>query len=291
MEIKLKNKIVICLLKIHISMLFLFIVSFNISSQSLKDAWSTEPVLKIPESVLFDQTNNRCYVSAINGHPERKNGEGFISIMDKQGNIIKLKWATGLNAPKGMDIKGDMLYVTDIDRVAVINTKTGEVIKFIDVPGSIFLNDVATGPDGNVYVTDTRQGVVYVLKNDKPEIWSSDKYLEGVNGITVENEYLLIGSKGYLLKGNTSTKELIVVTEVPIQIDGLIPIGNDQYIVSAWTGKVLFIYSDKGHKELFDSKPLHFHTADMEYLREEELLLIPTFTDRVIAKKLVIPSQ
>ena len=262
-------------------------ISIPTFSQSLKDAWSTPPVLKVPESVLYVPETNKLYVSNINGKPAEKNGEGFISIMNKKGKITDLKWVTGLNAPKGMDVKGNKLYVSDIDRVAVIDTKTSKVQKYIDVPGAVFLNDVAAGPDGNIYVTDTRQGVIYVLKNDKPEIWSSDKKLKGVNGITVENGELLIGSQGYLLKGNTKTGEISVISEVPIQIDGLIPLGNGKYVVSAWAGQVLYLSPGKEPKELFNSKPLKFHTADMGYIPEKKLLLIPTSTDRVIAKELM----
>jgi len=268
-----------------------FMWFFHISySQSLTQVWSTEKVLKVPESVLFNPVNNLIYISNINGKPTEKNGEGFISLMNKKGKITELKWATGLNAPKGMDVKGDILYVSDIDRVVEIDLKTGKTIKVISFPGAIFLNDVTTGPDGNIYVTDTRQGVVYVLKSDKPEIWSSDILLKGVNGITVENGYLLIGSQGYLLKGDTNTKKLSVIAEVQIQIDGLIPLGDGQYVVSAWIGKMLFLSPGAPPKELLDSKPLDFHTADIGYIPEKNLLLIPTFTNKVIAKKLELPK-
>ena len=268
-------------------LLALMLLSAPLFAQSLKDAWETKPVLKTPESVLHNKENGLYYISNINGKPAEKNGKGFISVMDKHGKIIELKWATGLNAPKGMDVKDGKLYVSDIDRVTVIDTKTGNVLKFIDIPGSMFLNDVAAGPDGNIYVTDTRKGVIYVLKSDVPSVWSNDVHLKGVNGITVENGRLLIGSQGYLLRGDTRTGKITVVTEVPIQIDGLIPLGNERYVVSAWTGKILYLAPAKAPKELFDAKPLHFHTADMGYIPEKKLLLIPTFTDRMIAREIV----
>ncbi len=236
---------------------------------------------------MHNKENGLYYISNINGKPAEKNGEGFVSVIYKHGKIKELKWATGLNAPKGMDVIDGKLYVSDIDRVALIDTKTGKVLKFIDIPGSVFLNDVAAGPDGNIYVTDTRKGVIYVLKSDVASVWSNDEHLKGVNGITVENGSLLIGSQGYLLRGDTKTGKVTVVTEVPIQIDGLVPLGHDRYVVSAWAGKILYLSPGKAPKELFDAKPLNFHTADMSYLPEKKLLLIPTFTDRMIAKEIV----
>ncbi len=275
--------------RVVLTVLVLAYLTSSAFSQSLKEVWSTDRILKVPESVLYNPQNKMLYVSNINGKPAEKNNSGFISILNTKGVIINLKWATGLNAPKGMDIKGDKLYVSDIDRLAEIDINTGKVIKYISFPGATFLNDVATGTNGNIYVTDTRQGVVYILKSDKPEIWSRDILLKGVNGITVEKDYLLIGSQGYLLKGNTNTGKLTVIAEMPIQIDGLIPLGNGQYVVSAWIGKVLFISPGAPPKEIYSSESLNFNTADMGYIPEKNLLLIPTFTDRVIAKKLVLP--
>lgn len=266
--------------------IYAFTFFINISfSQSLTKVWSTKEVLKVPECVLYNPDNRLLYVSNINGKPTEKNGAGFITILNEQGKIKNLKWATGLNAPKGMDIKGDRLYVSDIDRLAEIDLNSGEVIRFISFPGAIFLNDVATGYDGKIYVTDTRKGVVYVLKDGKPEIWSSDELLNGVNGITVENGKLLIGTQGYLLKGDTKTGKLNTVVKVPIQIDGLVPLGNGQYVVSAWMGKVLFISKENKLTELMNVEAENGHTADMGYIPAKKLLLIPDFKNKVVAKR------
>src|SRR5690606_21634879 len=60
-----------------------------------------------------------------------------------------------LHAPKGMAIKGDTLFVADIDTVRMFHRETGAVLGARGVPGATFLNDIAVGPDGTVYVSDS----------------------------------------------------------------------------------------------------------------------------------------
>ena len=62
-----------------------------------------------------------------------------------------------LDAPKGLAIVGDTLWVADINHVRAFNRRTGAPIADIDLSSqqATFLNDVAVGGDGAVYVTDT----------------------------------------------------------------------------------------------------------------------------------------
>jgi len=83
--------------------------------------------LRIPESVLYNPSEDIIYVSNINGKPTEKNGKGFISKVSLSGEILVLKWVTGLNAPKGSDIYQDSLYVADIDELVEIDLKTGRM--------------------------------------------------------------------------------------------------------------------------------------------------------------------
>ncbi|HAH23626.1 MAG TPA: ATP-binding protein, partial [Prolixibacteraceae bacterium] len=71
------------------------------SAQTLTKIWSTTAGIKTPESALFDAKSNKIYVSNIDGDPSKKDGNGFISILNADGKMEQLKWATGLNAPKG----------------------------------------------------------------------------------------------------------------------------------------------------------------------------------------------
>ena len=114
-----------------------------------------------PESVLYDPTADLYLVANINGNPAGTDDNGFISRVTPAGQVQTLKWIDGasaavtLNAPKGMAIAGDTLYVADITAVRMFDRTTGQAKGSVNVPGATFLNDAAAGPDGSIYVTDS----------------------------------------------------------------------------------------------------------------------------------------
>ncbi|MCK5077576.1 MAG: ATP/GTP-binding protein, partial [Calditrichia bacterium] len=115
------------------TLIFCIIALFSIlnaqTNPELIEKWATKAEFKTPESVLYNQNLNILYVANINGSPAEKNGEGFISQLSIDGKIVKLKWITGLNAPKGMGVFKNKLYVTDIDRIVEIDIKKNEITK------------------------------------------------------------------------------------------------------------------------------------------------------------------
>src|SRR4051812_20453469 len=110
---------------------------------------------KTPESVKYDAEQDVFFVSNVNGNPTAKDGNGAItkvradSLGASQPFIESGKNGVTLNAPKGMAIKGDTLWVADIDAVRSFNKKTGAPIASIDLRGqkATFLNDIAVGGD------------------------------------------------------------------------------------------------------------------------------------------------
>src|SRR2546422_179370 len=121
-----------------------------------------------PESVLHDSTQDIYFVSNINGSPTAKDNNGFISRVRPDGAIENLKFIEGgragvtLNAPKGLAVAGDTLWVADIDVVRAFNARTGapiDSVKFDSASagggGAVFLNDVTVASTGAIYVTDT----------------------------------------------------------------------------------------------------------------------------------------
>src|SRR3989441_12055605 len=83
-----------------------------------------------PESVLYDSAQDVYFVSNINGSPTAKDNNGFISRVRPDGAVENLKFIEGghngvtLHAPKGMALRGDTLWVADIDVVRAFDART-----------------------------------------------------------------------------------------------------------------------------------------------------------------------
>src|SRR5437660_2140809 len=116
-----------------------------------------------PESVLHDSAQDIYFVSNINGSPTAKDNNGFISRVRPDGAIENLKFIEGgragvtLNAPKGLALEGDTLWVADIDVVRAFDAKTGALIDTVSLAklGAVFLTDIVVGLSGALYITDT----------------------------------------------------------------------------------------------------------------------------------------
>ncbi|MFL5483911.1 MAG: SMP-30/gluconolactonase/LRE family protein [Gemmatimonadaceae bacterium] len=115
------------------------------------------------EALSFDPKLNVYFVSNINGDPGIKDGNGFITRITADGVVDSLHFIQGgrngvtLNAPMGSRVQGDTLWVLDVDVLRGFNARTGAALKSISLAaqGAGFLNDLAIGPDGDFYITDT----------------------------------------------------------------------------------------------------------------------------------------
>ena len=126
--------------------------------------------MKTPESVRYDADLDAYFVSNINGNPSQRDGNGFIVRVDA-GNTSSVamvvqggKNGATLNAPKGIAIVGDTLWVADIDVARAFNKRTGAPIATVDLKPmkATFLNDVVAGPNGAIYITDS--GILFDAK-------------------------------------------------------------------------------------------------------------------------------
>jgi len=240
--------------------------------------------LEVPESVLYDPAEKVLYVSCIHGKPTEKNGQGYLAKLSLQGKVLAPKWATGFNAPKGMGIAGETLYVTDIDRLHAVDKKTGKISRTIEVPGAKFLNDIAIDANGKVYVSDMVTRKVHRLegeKGDKLPVFVDTSAFKGANGLLAQGGDLLVGSEQGIVKVDLATAKATL--HVPVKgfgmIDGLKAYGDGAYLVSNWKGKTQLVQREGPTRVLLDTTADKVQSADFEYIADQRLLLIPTFFD------------
>jgi sugar lactone lactonase YvrE len=119
--------------------------------------------LRNPESVRYDPAQDAYFISNMFGYGSVKDGNGYIvrvNAADLNRSTVFIKSGTAgvtLDAPKGMAISGDTLWVTDIDKLRGFHRVTGAPLATIDFApaGAVLLNDVAVGANGEIRVTDT----------------------------------------------------------------------------------------------------------------------------------------
>ncbi len=286
---------------IYSSLIFLLIACHSKKQQkaelkyhiTLKSVWATDTVFKCPESVFFDKTHNVIYVSNINGEPAAIDGNGFMSKLTPQGKIIVLHWINGLNAPKGMDIYGNKLYVADINRVAEIDLLKDSISAFYPILGSKFLNDLTIDNEGGIYISDTQTNRIYYLKNGKSSVWLQSDSLNQPNGLYFDGDVLWHACSGNkeLQSINMEDKSITIFTTGVGYADGIAADGLGNFFVSDWNGEIFFVDSDGDKTKLLDTRDKKINSADINYMIESKILLIPTFNDNRIMAYSVIDNE
>jgi outer membrane protein assembly factor BamB len=153
-----------------------------------------------PESVI--QSGNKLFVSDIGVamEPAAKDGDGYIGVIDlKTGQLVDPHFlpAEGtLNAPKGMAIDGNTLYVADVDRIVAFDVVSRRKVAEIVIAGTGFLNDLALGK-GKLYASATDNGKIYAvdLKSLQYEALPVDS-IAGANGLLYVDSRLYCVSIG-----------------------------------------------------------------------------------------------
>ena len=287
-----------------IIILTVFLLNFTnkvvYSDDHMEIVWETEKIFELPESVIYDSKNEVLYVSNITDHPFKKDGTGYISKIGLDGSIIKKKWINKLNAPKGLTISNDKLYIADVDELVEVDIESGKIINKYKGYGSVCMNDVTADKYGNVYVGDTYNDTIYRLNQfGQLPAWF---YSPGLapNGIHIDNEEgnLIVGSWGAVMEGwgtpelkgslksiNIHTKKIKDLGKKPIgNLDGIESDGKGAYFVTDWTGAKLYRIKKNGKFKVIAE--VGKGAADHEVILDKNLVIIPIMAEgKVIALK------
>ena len=255
--------------------------------------WQAEG-LDGPESAVLESGEGVLYVSNVNGDAGAADGNGYISKLSLKGEILDKEWVTGLDAPKGLALHDGKLYVSDIDKLVVIDIATGQIVASHEASGATFLNDVSAHEDGRVFVSDMMQNQIWMLEGDQLELWLEDEALGNPNGVLAEGDRLLIATwgkpkedfstdvPGQLKAIDYETKEIQSLGDEPVgNLDGLEADGQGGYLVTDWLSGVLYTFDADGKAEMV--MDLNQGSADHEYVEGEKLVVIPMMMDGTVA--------
>jgi sugar lactone lactonase YvrE len=262
----------------------------------LVKAWETPADFKIPESVLYDPARKVLYVSSYNRALAANVNVGFLSKVKLNGEIEKLDWVTGLDGPCGMGMYGGKLYVVEFSgNLVEIDPDSGQVLNKYRAPDSKFLNDMVIDEQGNIYISDTSPplgytSLIYRFKDGGFEVWKEGEEIDRANGLFIHGGKLLVGNTGDgIFKAiDLQTKEVSPIACLGGGvIDGIRVDNAGNYLVSHWEGPVFLITPEGRVTQVLDLWPESLNVADFEFVKEQNLLVIPTFIgNKVVAYKL-----
>jgi sugar lactone lactonase YvrE len=220
------------------------------------------------------------------------------------GTVENLKWIDGsrpdirLNAPKGMAIHGDTLFVSDIDTVRVFSMSSQAELPGRGVPGATFLNDLTLGPDGTLYVSDSGMtgefkpngsDAVYRFEKSGPKSVVKGTWLAQPNGLAAGAEGLTIvanGGKAVVRIPPGSTRADTLATLPGGGVDGLIREDANNLFASSWETKTVY-HIDVAGKTAHAIVTGVESPADIGFDSKRRVILIPVFTqNRIEIRKL-----
>ena len=253
--------------------------------------------LHAPVCVLYDQDQDIYFVSNINGAGTARDNNGYIARVSPDGRQLTPRFIEGgrgavrLDAPKGLAILGDELWVADIDTVRSFNRRTGRPVRSVKMPspGGLFLNEMTTGPDQAVYVTDTRLEFhgddashlgpdrVFRIGKDGAATVALEGDLEAPSGIAwdrVHQRFLITGLQGtHIFEWRLGTRSASPVWKGVGGYDGIVLDGSS-WLVSSLDGAGIYAIRDGSEQSIIDRLTT---PAAIGFDPKRRHLLIPSF--------------
>ncbi|MFT3687422.1 MAG: hypothetical protein QM783_21285 [Phycisphaerales bacterium] len=268
----------------------LFTAALFAASFANAQIYKTTPGFKHPESVVSD--GKYFYVADIGAelNPSAKDGDGQILRLDKKGALLNDSFIKEkLNAPKGLAISKNTLFVADVDRIVAFDLASGTKLYEIDFSkDSSYLNDIAVWDNTTLYVSATDKSKLFKVNlTDKTysEV-TTDTSISGINGLFCYSK----GSRLYVngwgsnnkpngiigfidLKNNKFTK----LTSLEGYFDGIY-VNKDVLYVSNWVAfekkgviMAINIYSGKCAKV----KPLDAIEGPADFIIQNDEVMLP----------------
>jgi hypothetical protein len=269
--------------------LLLLLLPASIYAQTKFEFVSRSKAFKHPENICI-VSNEKVLIADI--------GKTFESIARDSDGVIyqcalaninaknKLNKTFKLNAPKGMMVIGNTLYIADIDRIVMANIETGlktDVITFEDT--TVALNDVFLLDDNTLLVSVTNKHELYAVTLSSKEIINlSNNSVEGANGLCKNDKKIYAcgfsskdKKKGSIYEYDLETNKVSTLIKELGHLDGM-KLYNNKLLVSDWG-------ADYNHGKIWE---VDLVTKIPRVVFEDEMLKSPSGFD-VFGDTFIVP--
>ena len=265
-----------------------------ISVPLISEAWALQiNGLQMPHSFIADPAGDVYFISNINGEPEARDSNGFITKLDKAGAVTGLSFIRGgqngviLHAPKGLAVVGRTLYVADLEAVRAFDTTTGRTVTTVTVSTSPTpdLASLVADAQGMLYASETNSNTIYRIdpsRNYAVSVLVQHAQLAGPRGLAIHPK------TGNLIVASWAKGKLLEVTPQGIvselysnsffssrfnNLDGIdFDSWNNLYIADYTAGKVWRMRPSKRFDVIAEFLP---SPANLSVDRKNHLILVP----------------
>jgi len=259
----------------------LIILLFIISLVALACKKENPYIIKNPESVVWNPVTNTYLISNA--------GSGnILALKDKQEFSVFNQ--TKLTSPKGMVVFEDQVYVTDVTQLVGFKLIDGKETFRCNVPGALYLNDIAVSNDNIIYASDTKSNSIVFFDpvNQKSDTFKH-KDLAAPNGLYYvqqdSNSLLYIVSfraDAPIQTLNLTTREFKSIPNTNVSMaDGITRDFDGSWLVSSWADKTIHKF-----KPDFSARTTLKDTvqapADIYYCKVNNELAIPLFETNLV---------
>jgi hypothetical protein len=234
-----------------------------------------ETVLSLPDDTLL--VSNVCDFRSID--------DGFLSLLDHQGNVLNWRAVDNLDSPLGMTLHQDELHIIDANRVSSFTWPGFKTIRDIPLQTKV-ANDITAAPDGTLYISDTAAGQVIKLAPDgQQQVLTTAVRFTGANGIEFGPDNKLYVGGERLWQVDLETKQAkIFGPEWLTDIDGIEFEPNGIIQVTPVGGSLVRLFKD-GSAQIISGEGVS--SANHGFAEKAGLVLIPTgYDNSVIAIRL-----
>ena len=233
-----------------------------------------ETVLPLPDDTLL--------VSNVCGF--REAGNGFLTLLSADGDILNWRIIEDLDAPLGMTLLDGQLYLVDNNHLKIFSWPEYDLVEIIGLD-TMVANDLAIDPDGTVYVTDTAgHQVIRIAADSTQSVFTDKAQFQGANGIHIDGRNLYIGGSRLWRVGLENEEVVTIGPEWLADIDGIEMEPTGALQITPVSGP-LVRYCSNSRFEVLGGEGIS--SANHGYSANLGLALIPTgFDNTVIAVRI-----